>query len=722
MAKLNNSQSKVQPGDATIGPEIGAGASKSGWMAPYLLFFVLALVLYGNTVRNGYALDDIMVITENQFTKRGVKGLGDIFTTDAFVGFYGKQKDLVAGGRYRPLSIATFAVEVSLFGTEKSPTNPAVSHAINAVIYGLCGILLFAFMRQILPERDKTKWWLGLPFLVTMLFMVHPIHTEVVANIKGRDEIMALMFLFASLYTVMRYLDTSKLMWLGAAAVAFFLGLMSKETPLPFVLILPLTILIFRPKSSWEQILMGSGAVILPTITYLALRLNFVGIGMASENGTEVLNDPFVGVSLMDRLATVSSTMGVYLEKLLFPLKLSHDYYFNQVPVTTWADPRAFVPGLIFAALLGFGIWLAFKRNPIGYGLVFFFLSFSITSNIAISIGTTMGERFVFVPSLGFVIALVCGLDSVRTKVKSLTPTILAASLGIVALAFSVRTVIRNTVWKDNFTLFTTDAEVSPNSAKVQTSAGGILVEESGRQTNPAKKAKMLEEAVRHLKKAIEIYPQHGQAHLLLGNAYYNQDRYQDALTCYENAWNQRPYLWDSYTNAAVTAKKMKRYDVAVYVNQLMAERQQTAGQRPHPLLWFDLGANYEDWGKADSAILFYQKAIDADPRLAKAYGQTARVYGMQLQNFDKAIEFGEKAVEIDPKLDWAWENLGVAHGMKKDYLGAVEVFNRGIQSNPKGAKLYLNLAITYQNLGDTAKAGQNFGQAFLLDPSLKPK
>jgi tetratricopeptide (TPR) repeat protein len=316
-----------------------------------------------------------------------------------------------------------------------------------------------------------------------------------------------------------------------------------------------------------------------------------------------------------------------------------------------------------------------------------------------------MGERFVFVPSLGFVIAFICGLNWLRQRFSESKEIALVIAVGCLALLFTVRTIARNPVWKDDFTLFTTDVANSPNSAKVQTSAGGTL-----------------NEAVGHLKKAIQIYPTHGQAHLLLGNAYFNLEKYREALDCYETAWNHRPYLWDCYTNAAITARKIKRYDVASFTYQLMASRQTDSGARPSPALWFDIGFNYEEWGKSDSALIFYQKALDNDPKMAKAFGQMARVYGMQLGNFDKAIEFGEKAVAAEPRLEWAWENLGVAHGMKKDYMGAIEVFNRGISANPKGSKLFLNRAITYQNLGDSLRAKSDFNQAFTLDPTLRPK
>ena len=91
---------------------------------------------------------------------------------------------------------------------------------------------------------------------------------------------------------------------------------------------------------------------------------------------------------------------------------------FNQIPVTNFGNPVVLLSLAANLCLLVSAVWLVVKRNAIGYGILFYFISFSITSNLVISIGTTMGERFVFVPSLGFVIALVLGLQGLSQRWK----------------------------------------------------------------------------------------------------------------------------------------------------------------------------------------------------------------------------------------------------------------------------------------------------------------
>ena len=108
--------------------------NQPGWMGNrrlhLMLLFALGFFLYANTFGHDYSQDDAIVITDNMFTTQGVKGFGGILQYDTFYGFFkeeGKAK-LVAGGRYRPFSLLTFALEYSIFGE-----NPTVSHIVNAL-------------------------------------------------------------------------------------------------------------------------------------------------------------------------------------------------------------------------------------------------------------------------------------------------------------------------------------------------------------------------------------------------------------------------------------------------------------------------------------------------------------------------------------------------------------------------------------------------------------
>jgi cytochrome c-type biogenesis protein CcmH/NrfG len=458
-------------------------------------------------------------------------------------------------------------------------------------------------------------------------------------------------------------------------------------------------------------------------IVYLVIRFSVLGLPtMGGTGGQEILNNPFLHATPTERLATVVETWGIYLVKLFAPVRLSSDYYFNQIPITSFSHPMVLAALAVNLGLLLLGIWRARKKDPIGFGILFYFISFSITSNLVVSIGTTMGERFVFIPSMGFLIAVVFGLHSLALRLRISERSFQYAMIAVVAVPFAIRTVARNQAWKDNHTLFTTDARISTRSAKIRTAAGGVMIERAaGKGISPKEKNELLHGAITHLRAAIEIYPEHGTAWILLGNAYHELKDYQNSLDAYREAIRNRPNLLESYKNAAVTARKMHQYALAgaFYKAELDKRRETHAPEDAN--YWFDRGKNYEDWGsQPDSAIWAYRTAIQLDPRKAEAYGQMGRVYGMQLNDLDHAIEYGEKAVALDPKLDWVFENIGIAYGMKKDYEKSIAAFLNGIRIRPTSGKLYMNLALTYQNMGDATRAQAAFAKAFELDPSLK--
>ena len=148
---------------------------KSGFLKknliPGLVVFLLAMVPYLLTLSYEYVLDDTIVITKNTFVQQGFSGVDDIFRTESFQGYFEQQKDLVTGARYRPLSIATFAIEHGLWGE-----NPLLSHLINALMYGFTCLLIFRFLVLLFPAM-KRKWWLQIPFWASVLYALHPIHT-----------------------------------------------------------------------------------------------------------------------------------------------------------------------------------------------------------------------------------------------------------------------------------------------------------------------------------------------------------------------------------------------------------------------------------------------------------------------------------------------------------------------------------------------------------------
>ena len=176
-----------------------------------LVLVVLGLLFYANSFTNGYAFDDGIVIQHNNYVQEGLRGIPRIFATDVYESFYAQMnaEQQLSGGRYRPLSVVTFALEQQLFGSKEKvkPENDVafVRHFMNVFLYILSVVFLLHLLREhILPESPHAA------FLACLLFLIHPLHTEVIANVKSRDEVLSFLFIVLTFTAVFRYRETKQ--------------------------------------------------------------------------------------------------------------------------------------------------------------------------------------------------------------------------------------------------------------------------------------------------------------------------------------------------------------------------------------------------------------------------------------------------------------------------------------------------------------------------------
>lgn len=660
-------------------------------------FFLLAIPLYGNTLGNHYALDDSLFITNNTYTKSGIRGIPDIFSHDSFQGYFGERTNMISGGRYRPLSIATFALEVQAAGL-----TPWLSHLVNLVLYGVTGALLYLLLARLLPPDVKTRWWSASPFLITLLFMTHPLHTEVVANIKGRDEILALLLSLAGFHAFLSYCDrpgARGLLSLAGGAFFVFLGLLAKETAIPFVLIIPLGLWFFRSEHR-RRLGVVLGTLALPTAVYLVARRMFAGPMEIVRTG-ELLNDPFALASIQERIATISKTLGIYLRLFFFPHPLTHDYYYNQVPLTTYGDPSSWVPALLALGLAILAVAGMRHKSPFAFGLLLFAITFSIVSNLFFSIGTTMAERFLYIPSIGLAISSVSALRFVSEKAMGKKgPRVAALLLLVVSALFSAKTILRNPVWKDNLTLFSTDVKTSPHSAKVRLALAATLTDMAGKERDPNIRQRLKDEARVHLEKAVEIYPGFVQAWFDLGNLLADQGKVAEADRCYRRVIALDPDKAVAYRNLAMASDKLGDPETAL--SNIRHFRSLQPGDTEAGFL--EAGF-LEKNGRLEDATRVYEELVRDQPRSARAWGEAGRFLAAARHDYARACEYLSRAIALDSTKVSYYENLGGAQMMIGQRLAAVQTLEIGVARFGETYLLERNLGAVWEQLGDRTKA-----------------
>lgn len=594
------------------------------WQAPVVA--LLSVFLYSNTLGHEYALDDGLVILINNYTKQGLKGVPKLLSTDSYEGSLGKkQTDLLPGGRYRPLSLVTFAVEYEFFGE-----NPGVSHTVNVLLYALsCVLLLWFLHRYLWPKRKDVA------FLAALIFVAHPVHTEAVANIKGRDEILSFLFVTLTFVFAYRHWGKGGLGNLVAMLASFFLALLSKENGLVLPLLLPATLFVFpavKAKGSVSEEIKGLAQYSLwlwaATLLYFAVRFAATGVKLGGGDN-DVLNNPFVYAVGFEKYGTIIYVLARYVALAFWPHPLSYDYAWQEITYHGPDSPRMWISLAFLLACAAAIAYFLPKRNYWAWCGAFFFFSLALVSNIPINIGAFMGDRLLYQATMAAAalwagVALVADpsgavLREKRWPLARAWPYLLV--FGVV-LAYGAKTYSRNPDWKNNRSLFLTDVNHAPMSAKTNKGAAEALIsmgrDDEARKDTAAAHQKF-RRALDYQKVALALHPGYNDAWLDRGTAYYLLEQFDSAEVAWRKAGEINPghstfktnwkILAAPYYNAAVAFSKQQRYDTAAVLFRKAVEYDST-----NAAFWYVLANAEAKAGKLSQGVKSFEKAALYDP------------------------------------------------------------------------------------------------------------
>jgi hypothetical protein len=247
----------------------------------YLILALVVALVFGNTLFNGYNMDDHLVTQNHVYTSKGISGIKDILTSN----YYSNNADINFG--YRPIVHISFAIEHQFLGE-----HAFISHFINLVLYLLTILLLFKLCLKWFGEKK-----INAALLTSLIFAVHPIHTEAIASIKNRDELLALLLGLFAVYNAMKYINTNKLMWLIIAVIAFALGMLAKKSIYPILVVVPI-ILITLQQVSVRKILL--------TVVMISIPSAFIGSDLNILKGFFLLSLPLMSLLVSFTLVNYS--------------------------------------------------------------------------------------------------------------------------------------------------------------------------------------------------------------------------------------------------------------------------------------------------------------------------------------------------------------------------------------------------------------------------------
>jgi len=410
--------------------------------------------LYFQSISFDYTLDDGLFINSNRITTKGMEEWTELFK-------YGSMNFIelmpVNSGIYRPFTLLTFAFENELVGN----FNPMVSHSINLILYFTLLVILGWFLVFLIKKRSL-PWWLG--SLILLLFAVHPIHVEVVASAKSRDTLLSALFAFSAiLIWVQHHKNLNARHWI-VLLILYFFSLLSKEESITLIALVGLIAYFFLGKTPWEAA--------KSTLPFVAVVVVYLFIRSLILDSASTVYDTYVNSVMYmaygsDRLATNFYIYLQYLKLLFFPHPLSWDYSFSQLTLQNFQSVQVWLSVFIFGSVIYFAVKGFKERNLFSFGIIFYLATFSIFSNLvpALTIGSNLGERFLFVPSLGFSFLVVYLLFVVCRRLPGNWANLLPFLLLIpVLLGFSWKTFDRTKVWRNNFTITKNDVKSAPKS------------------------------------------------------------------------------------------------------------------------------------------------------------------------------------------------------------------------------------------------------------------
>ncbi len=398
---------------------------------PEIYLFSLVTLIFLPSLTYQFTYDDIGLVIMNPYISKNLN-IWEILQVFAL--------PTNPGDLYRPLTMLSIKLNFLISGM-----NPISYHISNIILHGIATLTVYKFILTISKNYR-------LAFVSTMIFLVHPIHIEAIANIYNRSEILVCVFGLLGLINFYQLLEKPTLIRNLLFGLFLFLAFLAKESAITLVGICPIIYLIFLKQQGQpaKRTLITSFTILVIIVgSYILLRKltldhNFL---TKAPHSTYLVENPLFHLNLSSRLVPAIYLLGEYLRLIILPLSLSADYslpykYFTDI-LSSWPGYSAMLLASIFLGLVAFN---TYKKKDLAFWGFWFLITFSLTINLLVPIGTFMADRLAYTPSIGLIVIIVSFLLKIP-KHRTLVLTIYFVVL-------LVHTNLRLPIWKNNISLF----------------------------------------------------------------------------------------------------------------------------------------------------------------------------------------------------------------------------------------------------------------------------
>jgi len=493
--------------------------------------------------------------------------------------------DVLFAGNYRPLAVWTYALNYRFNTAMGLAADSTWTYRLVNILFHVGVVWAVYKLAGLWGLGEKGKWW------AAIAFAWHPLHVEAVTSVVGRAECIAALAGIGFVYS-------HRLQQTGWAGLLLLLSMWGKESGVAFVAV--------GVWADWcwgtfriQRMLKAYGFYAIIIIAWVGWRYYaLAGQGVV----VEVLDNPLADADIGTRIRTAIAIQGQYVKLMVWPFGFSSDYSFAQLAlVKDWSDPRWYIPALLTTGGT-WGVWQLRSRFVATAWGAYWLLALP-TANLLILIGTIMGERLVYAPSI--MAAILWGWCA-EVALRS-WPRVGSGLLATTLVIWCALCVQRTETWQNRDIYHRAQLQDAPASARAHLGMGVLYLEVG-----------QVDSALNYLSSAVSIYPNYAEAQ----------------------------YNWGvglSYTGNWPAARK--KFERAVSLNASLYQA------------WYNLGLARHKTGDLVGAVLAYERALGLRGEDAETWYNMGEAQ-WQLGRPEEAVESLMVACELKPEWRGGWERL----------------------------------------------------------------
>uniref|UniRef100_T1J4V1 dolichyl-phosphate-mannose--protein mannosyltransferase n=1 Tax=Strigamia maritima TaxID=126957 RepID=T1J4V1_STRMM len=708
--------------------------SRVSWTWAGLVVAAASVLCFANSIDGQFVFDDSEAIVNNGDLKADVPWW-NTFKND----FWGTRLTHNTSHKsYRPLTVLSFRMNALLSGG----LHPWSFHVTNVLLHAVVSVLTLPVFAILL---GSDQWTRATAFVCALLFAVHPVHTESVAGVVGRADLLCALFFFLAFLVYARACQTSgccrpstfslpfvlvSLLLCGASMLCkeqgvTVIGLCSAYDIIiicrvDFIELLKPHSLISSDYGKWSppqspehhklsevSLLTCSFGflqdwvkplvlrhVILLTAAVVMISARWHLMGSSPPTFQEVDNPASFANTFYERTINYNYLYSLNAWLLLAPVWLCFDWSMGCVPlIKSVSDMRIlavllfwlFLCGLILAALFQSPTKeRSIAHHPFSTSIEFFF-----------RVGFVIAERVLYIPSAGFCLLVALGIKRLCLSFGQYT-RVIHLCLGYLVFTSTLRCFQRSAQWHSEEILFKAGAQVCPLNAKVHYNIAKNAADAGFREL-----------AISEYQEAIRLNPGYDQAMNNLANILKDQGELQVAERLLEHAISIRSDFAAAWMNLGIVQASLKKYHKAEtsYLTAIQHRRR-------YPDCYYNLGNLYLDVRRFEDAYRAWRNAT----RLKPTHTSMICILG----ELDKAETVALEALQILPDEPSLHFNLANALGKTGRYSESERHFVEAIRLNPSTPSYYTNLGVLYHRWKKYTQAEIAYSQALKLNPSMK--